>query len=474
MLAASVADIDFLPALFGNLSLANSVHRYVTHTLLFAVVGGLAAFGVLKVLGKPRPLRSSLVLFACLIAHIFLDLLGKDYRPPIGVPFLWPFVKRSFALPVQIFPSLLKDTYAEIVSLHNIRVMAFEALLLGGLFGIVVGVKRRQGSRGQGSGVRERTRVSVQSVSPETRNPKPETCKSLDRLILSKTHDSIRVRCPAKVNLFLKVLGKRSDGYHDVQNVMQTLTLFDELSVRKQKEGVTLSCSGERIDGDAEENLVVRAANLFFRRGYGRPGVHLELKKNIPVAAGLGGGSSDAACCLLALNDLLATGLSNDTLREMAAELGSDVPFFIEGGTALCTGRGEVVKPLPAAPRLAGILASPDVCFKTSEMYSLLSAEDSHGPDVSEMLSSIASGDVSSLCSALFNSFERVAFQKAPELAALKSTLEKLGSTRVILCGSGPTLLGIFPTLAQAEAALQRFRLAAGPKTRFACCITSF
>lgn len=314
----------------------------------------------------------------------------------------------------------------------------------------------------------------MQSVSPETRNPKPEDRKSLDRLVLNKTHDSIRVRCPAKVNLFLKVLGKRSDGYHDVQNVMQAVSLFDELSVRKQEKRVTLSCSGAAIDVAAEENLVVRAANLFFRRGYTRPGVHLELKKNIPVAAGLGGGSSDAACCLLALNELFSAGLSNDTLREMAAELGSDVPFFIEGATALCTGRGEVVKPLPAAPRFGGILAAPEVHFKTSEMYSLLSAEDSQGPDVSEMLRSIASGEQSSLCSALFNSFERVAFHKAPELAPLKGVLEKLGSRRVILCGSGPTLLAIFRSTAQAEAALQRLRSAAGPKTRFAAVVSSF
>lgn len=152
MLAAALADIDFLPALFGDLSLANSVHRYLTHTLLFAVVVGLAAFGILKVLGRPRPIRGSAVLFSCLVGHIFLDLLGKDFRPPIGVPFLWPFVKRSFSLPVQLFPNLLKDTYAEIVSLHNIRVMAFEALLLGGFFAIVVAVKKWRGTRSQGSG----------------------------------------------------------------------------------------------------------------------------------------------------------------------------------------------------------------------------------------------------------------------------------------------------------------------------------
>jgi 4-diphosphocytidyl-2-C-methyl-D-erythritol kinase len=158
----------------------------------------------------------------------------------------------------------------------------------------------------------------------------------------------------------------------------------------------------------------------------------------------------------------------------MAAQLGSDVPFFIEGGTALCTGRGEAVKALPAAPSFGGILAAPNVHFKTPEMYSLLSAKDSQGPDASVMLRSIASGEQSSLCSALFNSFERVAFHKAPELAPLTGVLEKLGSRRVILCGSGPTLLGIFRTLAQAEAALQRFRLGKGPKPHFAAVISSF
>ncbi|MDP2897884.1 MAG: 4-(cytidine 5'-diphospho)-2-C-methyl-D-erythritol kinase [bacterium] len=306
----------------------------------------------------------------------------------------------------------------------------------------------------------------MQSVSPETRNPKPEDRKSLDRLILSKTGDSIRVRCPAKVNLFLKVLGKRSDCYHDVQNVMQTISLFDELSVRRQKEGVTLSCSGETIDGAAEENLVVRAANLFFRRGYARLGVHLELRKTIPVAGGLGGGSSDAACCLLALNELFAAGLSNDTLREMAAELGSDVPFFIEGGIALCTGRGEIVQPLSPAPPFTGVLVTPKSRFKTSEMYALLAQDDSDGPDLDDMLRSIESGDLASVCSALFNSFTTAAFRLAPELPRLRHILHRLGSMSVVLCGSGPTLLGVFQGIAQGEAAMRELQAASLGETR--------
>ncbi len=296
----------------------------------------------------------------------------------------------------------------------------------------------------------------------------------IDRLILHRTDTAIRLRCPAKVNLFLKVLAERNDGYHEVQNVMQTIRLFDELTVRTKKAGISLRLFGETIGGSEEENLVFKAAELFLSKGHRAGGVHLKLKKNIPVAAGLGGGSSDAAACLLALNELLGTGLSNEDLRSLAAELGSDVPFFIEGGTALCTGRGDIVQSLPASPPFAGTLVTPIVRFATSEMYSLLSAEDSQGPDVSEMLGSIRSGELGSVCSALFNSFERAAFQKAPELATLKKTLEDLGSQRVILCGSGPTVLGIFPTLARAEAALQRVRLAKGAETRFTTVVSSF
>jgi 4-diphosphocytidyl-2-C-methyl-D-erythritol kinase len=296
----------------------------------------------------------------------------------------------------------------------------------------------------------------------------------IDRLVLAGTDEMIRVKCPAKVNLFLKVLGKRGDGFHEVQNVMQTITLFDQLTLRKQREGVTLVCSGQDVEGREEENLAFKAAELFLSRGHGMGGVHLDLNKSIPVAAGLGGGSSDAACCLLALNEIFGSRLSPDDLRSLGADLGSDVPFFIEGGTALCTGRGEVVKPLRAAPRFAGILVAPEVCFKTCEMYALLSPADSEGPDVDVMLRATEFGELSSISSVFFNSFRRVAFQKAPELAPLESMLEKLGSLRVILCGSGPSLLGVFASVAQAEAALQRLRLAKGPKTRLAAVISSF
>ncbi len=150
MFVAALADIDFFPALFGDLALANRLHRYLTHTLLFALVAWLMALVVLRTIHRARPLRDSLVLFACLTSHIFLDLLGKDTRPPIGVPFLWPFVQRSYKLPVEVFLDIKKDAYTEIFGLHNLRVVAHEILLFGSLLAITVVLKMRFGAKQKG------------------------------------------------------------------------------------------------------------------------------------------------------------------------------------------------------------------------------------------------------------------------------------------------------------------------------------
>ncbi len=295
-----------------------------------------------------------------------------------------------------------------------------------------------------------------------------------ERLILFRSEDAVHIRCPAKVNLFLRVLERRSDGYREVQNVMRTVTLFDELEVRKQGAGIALVCSGENVGASAEENLAFRAAELFLRNGYGTGGVHLDLKKNIPVAAGLGGGSSDAGCCLLALNELFGARLSAGCLRSLAAELGSDVPFFVEGETALCTGRGEIVRRLRGSLHFGGILLAPEARLKTPEMYKSLTSEDRHGPDVNVMLDAIESGDLRSVCSALFNSFEKLAFRQVPELTRLRSALEELGSIGVVLCGSGPVLLGIFPSVKEAVTGLQRLTPEAVRQKRFAAVIGTF
>lgn len=149
MVFAAVADIDFLPALVGRIDLANRVHRGATHSLLFAMIAAGIAFCVLRLLRRPRAGWYSTVLFLCLLSHLFLDLLGKDSRQPIGVPLLWPILGKSFKLPVEVFFDLRKDTYAEIVGLHNIGVLAHEVLLFGSILLLLVLVKLPRGSKKQ-------------------------------------------------------------------------------------------------------------------------------------------------------------------------------------------------------------------------------------------------------------------------------------------------------------------------------------
>jgi 4-diphosphocytidyl-2-C-methyl-D-erythritol kinase len=296
----------------------------------------------------------------------------------------------------------------------------------------------------------------------------------VDQLILSRMRESIRIRCPAKVNLFLRVLGKREDGYHEVENVMQTVTLFDELRIRKQTVGVKLTCSDSELGEHPEDNLAFQAAELFLDSGYGSNGVHLELWKKIPIAAGLGGGSSDGACCLLALNELFGSDLSAETLRCLAAKLGSDAPFFIEGGTALCTGRGEIIQPLRGSPRFTAILVTPDRHLRASEVYESLGPSDFAGPEADVMLRAMEEGNLERVCSALFNGLEGAVLRKAPELAPLKRSLEEGGSMGTVVSGSGPTIVGIFAYKENAEVALGRLRASPPPEIGHPALVTTF
>jgi len=143
VLFAAMADLDFLPGLFGRLDLANRFHRRLSHSFLFAILASATAYVVLKSLQKQKPLRNSILLLSCAMSHILLDLLGKDLREPIGLPLLWPFVRRSFKIPIEIFPDLRKDTYAEMFSFHTLRVVAGEILFFGALLFIVIALKLR-------------------------------------------------------------------------------------------------------------------------------------------------------------------------------------------------------------------------------------------------------------------------------------------------------------------------------------------
>jgi membrane-bound metal-dependent hydrolase YbcI (DUF457 family) len=148
MFFAAVADLDFFPGLFGRLDLANQFHRRFIHTLLFAILASTAGYVVLRVLRKQRPVRNSILLFGCASSHILLDMLGKDSREPIGIPFLWPLVRRTFKIPLEIFPDLRKDTYAEMFTFRTVRVIVGEVLLFGAILLVVTALKLRRAARG--------------------------------------------------------------------------------------------------------------------------------------------------------------------------------------------------------------------------------------------------------------------------------------------------------------------------------------
>lgn len=258
----------------------------------------------------------------------------------------------------------------------------------------------------------------------------------------------------AKINLGLEVLGVRPDGFHDVRTVLQTVALCDTLEVHPAPSEVTLRCSDPALPA-GEGNLVVKAARLLQAEFGIRAGARLELAKRIPSQAGLGGGSSDAAVALLALARLWKVDVDQDRLTELAARLGSDVPFFLVGGTALGVGRGEEVYPLPDAPGAHLVLAWGPSGMPTAEAYRLVD-EKLTAPRGAHTIRPILRGVVGRKLSekSFFNRFEEAAALSAHagEARAVREALSAAGATRALLCGSGAAWAGFFPTREAARA----------------------
>lgn len=256
----------------------------------------------------------------------------------------------------------------------------------------------------------------------------------------------------AKVNLTLAVGEKRPDGYHNVTTVMQRVTLHDTLTAEQTPAGVTLTCSDPSLPS-GEENLAYRAASLFFRETGITGGAALTLEKRIPSQAGLGGGSSDAASVLLALRRLYIPALPDAALETMAAALGSDVPFFIGGGTQLATGRGEVLSPLPPLTDGWFVIVKPPEDFSTPAMYRRL---DELPPTRTPSLPPLQAG-LPALAAGLFNSFE-AAVPAGSAVWDIKARLMAHGALAALLSGSGSAVFGLFDTGTAARAAVQSLR----------------
>jgi len=262
---------------------------------------------------------------------------------------------------------------------------------------------------------------------------------------------ALRVRCPAKINLGLWILGKRPDGYHEIDTVMQTVTLEDELVLEAAPQGFHLEKRGLPIPG-VEPNILERAWAMVHAKG----GVRVRLTKRIPVAAGLGGGSSDAAGFLMGVNRLLALDLGESEIQDLASRLGSDVPFFLHGGTARATGRGEQVRHLCPAPPAWIVLATPPVAISTTWAYGRVKIPLTPQPGAGNVLAAaIASQDWRSISPHFHNDFEEAVFSEFEVVAGLRRALEASGVLGSLLSGSGSTVFGLARTRDEAQSAAQ-------------------
>jgi 4-diphosphocytidyl-2-C-methyl-D-erythritol kinase len=267
------------------------------------------------------------------------------------------------------------------------------------------------------------------------------------------------VRSYAKINLTLDVLGQRSDGYHELITIMQTVDLYDTICLTPSKNcRVRIICTRSELSND--DNLAIRATQAIRRKLNLTQGLDIELHKRIPVAAGLGGGSSNAAAVLLALRDWWQLPLSTADLQTMAADLGSDVPFFLTGGLALCEGRGERITPLayhlPSSMRWI-ILVKPAISVSTAAVFRNLTAQDySDGTASRSVLAALAEGRNQLPLESLHNSLEHSVLEQYPQVAQAREDMLQAGTPYVRLSGSGPTLFSTFSNLSEATQVQQQ------------------
>jgi len=273
----------------------------------------------------------------------------------------------------------------------------------------------------------------------------------------------LTLRAPAKLNLFLEVLGRRPDGYHEIRTVMHPISLYDRLTFRALPSGRV------KLEGDTAElgelNLVARAARVLSKRVGRRLGAHVVIRKGIPTGGGLGGGSSDAAATLQALARLHRLDLPPGGLEAAAADVGSDVAFFVSARTALCSGRGERITPLQPAGKLDFVLVDPGVPLSTARVYQALKLALTHHPkDASQFVRTWSRGDLRRIGGSLFNRLERPAFKLAPSLKKLKKRLTHLRVLGTLMSGSGSCVYALVHGAAEARETAARMRRTPSPE----------
>ncbi|MDE7322699.1 MAG: 4-(cytidine 5'-diphospho)-2-C-methyl-D-erythritol kinase [Lachnospiraceae bacterium] len=267
--------------------------------------------------------------------------------------------------------------------------------------------------------------------------------------------DKLLLKARAKINLALDVCRRLENGYHEVKMVMQTVDIYDELEFKKRNDpDIILSVNSRDYLGDLENNLIFRAAKLM-RQRYGiQQGIEIKLKKNIPVAAGMAGGSTDAAAAMTAMNEMFGLGLTRQQLMDSALELGADIPFCILGGTALAEGIGEKLTPLPPPPEAYLLIVKPPIMVPTKWVYDRLHANElqSH-PDIDGMVDALKQGDLNGIASRMENVMENVTEKAYPIITDIKKMMRGNGAVNAMMSGSGPSIFGIFLEESAARAA---------------------
>lgn len=271
--------------------------------------------------------------------------------------------------------------------------------------------------------------------------------------------DKMNLKALGKINLGLDVLGRRENGYHDVRMVMQTVYLYDQIFMEKKKEpGIDIKTNLYYLPVN-ENNLVYKAAKLLMDEFKIKEGVRVSLEKHIPVAAGMAGGSSDAAAALFGINQMFGLGLSIEELMERGVSIGADVPYCVMRGTVLAEGIGERLTALPALPRCTVLLAKPSVSVSTKLVYEKLdSKEILKHPDIDGLIGGLKSGSLCEVAAHMGNVLEDVTASEYPVIESIKDLMKEEGALNSLMSGSGPTVFGLFDDKGKAKQAMQKIK----------------
>ena len=272
--------------------------------------------------------------------------------------------------------------------------------------------------------------------------------------------NTITRKAYAKINLGLDVVRRLPNGYHEVRMIMQNVGIYDVLTFAKAEEGILLQVDNQEVPADGN-NLICKAAKLLLETAGIQGGVRITLEKNIPIAAGMAGGSTDAAAAFLGINELYEIGYDIEQLKALGVKIGADVPYCIQGGTALAEGIGEVLSELPAPPACHLLVAKPEINVSTKFVYENLRANElEYHPDIDGMIKALEIGDLKGITDRLGNVLETVTVTAYPIIQEIKGVMLAAGAENALMSGSGPTVFGIFTNKDQAEAAAEAIRKA--------------